>query len=65
MSVDDGEGRLRDVALRAWKLIDESGGWTPVASLCGEFEVDAETCLRDIEALLSDLSAVGLTEVAP
>ena len=70
MSVDDGEMcGLRDAALRTWKLIDEGGAWTPVAglvtSLCEEFEVDAGTCLKDLEVLLSDLSAVGLAEVEP
>lgn len=66
MNVDDGKFcGLRDVTLRAWKLIDEGGAWTPVASLRGKFEVDAETCLKDLEVLLGDLSAVGLVEVAP
>ena len=70
MSVDDGEiCGLRDAALRAWKLIDEGGAWTPVADLIAslreEFEVDAATCLKDLGVLLDDLSAVGLAEVAP
>lgn len=70
MDVQDGElYGLRDAALRAWKLIDEAGGWTPVeqlvATLCEEYEVDAETCLKDLAVLLDDLTAVDLAEVAP
>ena len=70
MNVYDGEVfGLREAALRAWKLIDEHGAWTPVdglvASLCEEFEVDAATCLKDIAVLLDDLSSVGLAEIAP
>ncbi len=70
MNILDGEVYgLRDAALRAWKLIDEHGAWTPmdglVASLCEEFEVDAATCLKDVAVLLDDLSTVGLAEVAP
>ena len=70
MNVDDGDiYGLRYAALQAWKLIDEGGAWTPVtgmiASLCEEFEVDAATCLKDLEILLDDLSTVGLAEVAP
>ena len=70
MNVDDGEiYGLRDAALQAWKLIDEGGAWTPVsgliASLCEKFEVDAATCLKDLEVLLDDLREVGLAEVAP
>lgn len=70
MNVDDGDiYGLRDAALQAWKLIDEGGAWTPlagmIAALCEEFEVDAATCLKDLEVLLDDLSTVGLAEVAP
>ena len=70
MNLDGGEFYgLRGSGLRAWKLIDESGAWTPLSallgSLCAVFEVDAETCLDDIAAFLDDLNTQGLVEVAP
>ena len=60
---------LREAALEAWKHIDEDGAWTPmsdlVAPLLREFEVDAETCLKDLAVLIDDLSEAGLAAVAP
>lgn len=59
---------LREAALEAWKLIDENGAWTPVsdlvAALLRQFEVDRETCLKDLAVLLDDLSEAGLADVA-
>ena len=58
---------LREAALEAWKLIDANGDWTPVsevvAPLLREFEVDAQTCLKDLGVLFDDLSEAGLAEV--
>ena len=59
---------LRDTGLRVWQLLD--GGdespvtvGTVVAALCEEFEVDADTCLRDMEVLLQELQEAGLVEL--
>ena len=58
---------LKGTGLAAWRLIDDSGGWVTVgaliAGLAAEFAVDEETCLRDVAALLEDLSAAGLVEL--
>lgn len=59
---------LREAALEAWKRIDKDGAWTPVsdvvATLLREFEVDAETCRKDLAVLLDDLTEAGLADVA-
>ncbi len=59
---------LKETGRAAWDLMDEGAGWHSVgalvSSLCGEFEVDEETCLRDLAALVDELEEAGLVEVA-
>ena len=58
---------LKETGLAVWRLIDEGGAWVTVgaliAALTAEFAVDEETCLRDVAALLEELSAAGLVEL--
>ena len=58
---------LKETGLAAWRLIDDGGAWVTVgaliAALTAEFAVDEETCLRDVAALLEDLSAAGFVEL--
>ena len=54
---------LNEVGVEIWKLVEE--GRTPaetVDALTGEFEVDAETLMSDLVALLSDLVEAGLVQ---
>ena len=50
-----------------WRLLGDAGAWVTVGALVRalteEFEVDEDTCLRDLAALLEDLSAAGLVEL--
>ena len=59
---------LRDTGLRVWQLLDDGDKspvtvGTVVAALCEEFEVDADTCLRDMAVLLLELQEAGLVEL--
>ncbi len=58
---------LRDTGLRVWQLLDGDESpvtvGTVVAALCEEFEVDADTCLRDMAVLLQELQEAGLVEL--
>ena len=65
-----GEGvfySLKEAGIRTWQLIDEGGAWTTagalVEALCKEFEVDEETCLRDLAVMLDELEAAGLARI--
>ncbi len=58
---------LRDTGLRVWQLLrQDDGGVTVgavVTALCEEFEVDADTCLKDVAVLLEELREAGLVEL--
>ena len=58
---------LRDTGLRVWQLLDGDDDWATVGAvvtaLCEEFEVDADTCLKDVSVLLEELREVGLVEL--
>ena len=58
---------LEGAGRRMWESIDEDGAWVTVgaltAALCTEFEVDEDTCLRDVAVLLAELDTVGLIEL--
>ena len=58
---------LRDTGLRVWQLLDGDDDWATVGAvvtaLCDEFEVDADTCLKDVSVLLEELREVGLVEL--
>lgn len=60
---------LRETGLRAWELLGEDEAGTTlddiVSALCEEYDVDRETCVRDITALLNDLVEAGLVEIDP
>ena len=55
---------LEGVGARVWELVQDP---LPVGdihhTLTGEYEVDADTCLRDLFALLEELRGAGLIEV--
>lgn len=58
---------LRDTGLRVWQLLrQDDGGVTVgavVTALCEEFEVDADTCLKDVAVLLEELREAGLVDL--
>lgn len=66
--MDVGKGTfysLKEAGIRCWRLID-GGGLTVGALVQGlreEYEVDEETCRRDLSVLLDELAAVGLVDV--
>lgn len=67
--MDVGEGMfysLKEAGIRCWRLIDGGGCMTVGALVRGlreEYEVDEETCRRDLSVLLDELAAVGLVDV--
>ena len=65
-----GEGAfysLEETGVRTWQLIDEGGAWTTAGTLaealCKEFDVDEDTCLRDLAVMLDELEAAGLARI--
>lgn len=58
---------LRDTGMRVWELIKESDSEVTVASvvstLCEEFDVDPDTCLRDLTVCIQEMSDAGLVKV--
>lgn len=67
MNVGEGSFHsLRHAGMRAWRLIGDGGGTTVgalVKALCEEFEVDEETCLRDVSVLLEEMAGAGVVAV--
>lgn len=67
--MDVGKGTfysLKEAGIRCWRLIDGGGCLTVGALVQGlreEYEVDEETCRRDLSVLLDELAAVGLVDV--
>ena len=55
---------LDDLGARIWTLIEQPASLATLreAIIC-EYEVDAETCERDILAFLNQLQVAGLVEV--
>lgn len=55
---------LDSVGARIWTLIEE---FTPLAevqrTIMAEYEVDAETCARDILAFVDQMQTAGIVEV--
>ena len=57
---------LDGVGARVWELLREPRTVDELAgAVAAEFEVDAETAARDLEALLADLAARRLVDVVP
>ena len=57
---------LNEVATRVWELLEPPRRVEKVvATIRDEYEVDEETCRRDVTDLLERLVAEGLAEVAP
>lgn len=58
---------LRDTGRAAWDFMDEASGWhlvgALISALCEEFEVDEETCLRDLVVLINEMEEAGLVEI--
>ena len=53
-------------ATRIWALIEEPKRLSELqARLLEEYDVDAETCARELQALLDDLKKDGLVAVEP
>ena len=59
---------LKDTGQATWDLIDEATGWhligALISALCEEFDVDEETCLRDLAVFIDEMEEAGLVEVA-
>jgi hypothetical protein len=52
-------------AARVWELVATPTVVSDVCTvLCDEFEVDRETCLRDVSEILADMREAGLVNVA-
>jgi hypothetical protein len=52
-------------AARIWELVAAPTIVADVCTvLCGEFEVDRETCMRDLAAILAAMREAGLVNVA-
>ena len=55
---------LNPVGARIWDLIQQSRSVTDVLNIIvGEYDVEAESCERDLFALLEELQGKGLVEV--
>ncbi|HZF95997.1 MAG TPA: PqqD family protein [Allosphingosinicella sp.] len=53
-------------ATRIWTLIEEPRRFSELqARLLEEYDVDSETCARELQALLDELKADGLVAVEP
>ena len=58
---------LNEVGARVWALLQEPAPHTVAEianTVCGEFDVEPEACLRDVHALLEQFQAAGLLEVS-
>lgn len=56
---------MNSVASRIWELLAEPRSPTEICALLQqEFEVDADTCRSDVNALLDDFRAEGLIKPA-
>ena len=68
LSVSNGKYyTLTRVATDLWKMLSE-GGPRPVSALCAQltarYEVDDETCAREVLALLNRMASEGMVTVA-
>jgi hypothetical protein len=55
---------LDQVGARVWELVQKPTSVGALcATICGEYEVDGETCERDVLELLNELSSNGLLDV--
>jgi hypothetical protein len=55
---------LNQVGARIWELLQASKSVTDVLNIIlNEYEVEAESCARDLLALLEDLQSKGLVHV--
>lgn len=56
---------LNPVGARIWELVQQPARLDELReAITAEFDVDAETCERDLRAFLADLADAGLVEVA-
>jgi hypothetical protein len=52
------------IGKRVWSLIQEQTSFQHILNqLLDEYDVDAETCRKDLVSLLDEMSVVGLIEV--
>jgi len=57
---------LSEVGARIWALLQTAQPVTELcAQICAEYDVQADTCERDVIALLEELHAKGLIDVRP
>ena len=55
---------LDELGARIWTLIEQPASLPAIReTIMSEYEVDAETCERDILAFLNQMQAAGLVEV--
>lgn len=57
---------LSDVGARVWELVQTPHDVAAIcAQICAEYDVAADTCERDVIALLEELREKGLVDVRP
>ncbi len=56
---------LDAVGARVWSLIEQPSSLGAIRdTIMSEYDVDAESCERDIQAFLDKMQAVGLVEIS-
>jgi hypothetical protein len=55
---------LDDLGARIWSLIEQPASLASIReAIIAEYEIDAETCDRDLRAFLTQMQSAGLVEV--
>ena len=54
---------LDEVGARIWNMVQSEVTVNEIVrGLCGEYEVDAETCAEDVTRVLGEMAAAGIVE---
>jgi hypothetical protein len=68
LAIDEGAGfcySMNAPAARIWELVATPISVNQVcAALCREFNVDRETCFRDVATILEDMQAANLVRIS-
>jgi hypothetical protein len=57
---------LDTVGARVWSLIEQPAALPDIhEAIMAEFDVDAQTCSRDVQAFLERMHSIGLVDVSP
>jgi hypothetical protein len=55
---------LDDLGARIWSLIEQPASLASIReAIMAEYEIDAETCDRDLRAFLTQMQSAGLVEL--